>query len=357
MRIAYVCHWNMFLGDGVAKKIHAQTAAWRRLGHDVELFWLAKDPGRPVDDDGTRFLFEPPLGRPLATRRLDRAVAAFRPDVAYLRYHIFLPPLPRLFRAAPVVVEVNTDDDREFRLWSKRLWLYNRLNRRLIFGRASGLVFVTEELARNPRFTSFRKSFTVIANGAEPPSRTAAPGPRSERARLVFLGTHGPWQGFDKVLALARALPEYDFDLVGIEPAHVDGSVPRNAMLHGLLDEPSYAPILARADVGLGTLALHRKEMSEASPLKTREYLLSGLPVVLGYRDTDLPQPPPSYVLELPNEERNVEDNVPEIRTFVERVRGTRVPRDDVVERMTVDAKERARLAFLQRVAGDVTEV
>jgi hypothetical protein len=73
--------------------------------------------------------------------------------------------------------------------------------------------------------------------------------------------------------------------------------------------------------------------------------------VILAYRDTDLPEPPPPYVLKLPNEERNVEDNVAAIRAFVERQRGARVSRDEVIERMTVGAKERARLAFLQRVA------
>jgi hypothetical protein len=60
-------------------------------------------------------------------------------------------------------------------------------------------------------------------------------------------------------------------------------------------------------------------------------------------------------VLELPNRERNVADNVPVIREFVERVRGTRVPWDDVVRGLTVVAKERARLEFLQRLADGTT--
>lgn len=356
MRIAYVCHWSLFLGDGVAKKIRAQVAAWRRAGNEVELFWLAKDPRRPVVAEENQFLFTPPFGRPVATGRLERAALEFAPDVVYLRYHIFLPPLLRLLRSVPVVVEVNTDDDREFRLWSRRLWLYNKLNRRVLLGRSSGLVFVTEELAQNSRFASFRKPSVVIANGILPGTRHAIAPARNARPRLVFLGTHGPWQGVDKVLGLARAIPEYDFDLIGIETTHVEAEVPGNATLHGTLDEASYAPILAEADVGLGTLALHRKGMDEASPLKTREYLLHGLPIVVGYRDTDLPRPVPSYVLELPNHEQNVAENVPAIRDFVERMRGRRVPRDEVVQRMTVAAKESTRVAFLQRVLRATTE-
>ena len=40
-------------------------------------------------------------------------------------------------------------------------------------------------------------------------------------------------------------------------------------------------------------------------------------------------------------------DGLAEIRSFVERVRGRRVPRAEVAERIGVAAKERARLAFL----------
>jgi peptidoglycan/xylan/chitin deacetylase (PgdA/CDA1 family) len=196
MRIAYACHWNMFLGDGVAKKIRAQTAAWREAGHEVELFWLAKDPGHPIAEEGTPFLFEPPLGRPLATRRLDRAASEFRPDVAYLRYHIFLPPLPRLFRIAPVAVEVNADDDREFRLWSKRLWLYNKLNR----GSCSAV--------RPGSCSSRRSSHAARAShhsaSRRPWSRTAPIRPRAQPRRRRMGPTAARLPGYARALAGVR---------------------------------------------------------------------------------------------------------------------------------------------------------
>ncbi len=43
--------------------------------------------------------------------------------------------------------------------------------------------------------------------------------------------------------------------------------------------------------------------------------------------------------------------HVRQIGEFVERVRGRRVPRSDVEDRLSAAAKERQRLAFLERVA------
>jgi hypothetical protein len=42
------------------------------------------------------------------------------------------------------------------------------------------------------------------------------------------------------------------------------------------------------ADIGIGTLSLYKKKMEEAAPLKVRSYLAKGIPVVIGYKDTDL---------------------------------------------------------------------
>ena len=40
--------------------------------------------------------------------------------------------------------------------------------------------------------------------------------------------------------------------------------------------------------IGIGSLALHRMGLAEASVLKVREYIVRGMPFILGYNDTDL---------------------------------------------------------------------
>jgi glycosyltransferase involved in cell wall biosynthesis len=149
---------------------------------------------------------------------------------------------------------------------------------------------------------------------------------------------------------LADALPEFDFDVVGTQE-RPSRPTPPNVRFHGFCERPEYEAILAASDVALGTLALHRKGMSEAAPLKVREYLLRGIPVIIGYTDPDL-EDNPWFVLQLPNTEDNVRDAVSEIRDFVLSVAGRRVGREEVGSRIDALVKERERLDFLEDVAG-----
>jgi hypothetical protein len=90
--------------------------------------------------------------------------------------------------------------------------------------------------------------------------------------------------------------------------------------------------------------------MSQAAPLKTREYLLWGLPVIIGYVDPDLDDSN-WFVLKLPNSERNVIDSVDRIRQYVKLVASKRVPRNAVAGRIDIARKETDRMAFLNEVA------
>jgi hypothetical protein len=107
---------------------------------------------------------------------------------------------------------------------------------------------------------------------------------------------------------------------------------------------------MATSDFGIGPLALHRKGMSEATPLKVRDYLMHGLPVLIAHDDTDFPGAPPWYVLQIPNTESTVEDSLASIETWVSAIGGRRVPRADVLERIGIEAKEQARIAFFEEI-------
>jgi len=165
------------------------------------------------------------------------------------------------------------------------------------------------------------------------------------------LGVPAPWAGVDKILRLSSALPEFDFDLVGVDRT-VGISLPSNVQVYGYCAREEYESVLAAADVALGPVALHRKGMSQAAPLKVREYLLRGIPVIFGYDDPDLDDDP-WFALRLPNTEHNVEDSVDAIRDFVRSVAGTRVSRDEVAHRIDIVAKEDTRLSFFRSFVGD----
>jgi glycosyltransferase involved in cell wall biosynthesis len=350
MRIAYACYWNLFAADGVTAKIDSQVRAWRAAGHEAQVFCLSPAPVGQASAalDAVSFVFSDGRTRIAETRRLARAVEDHDADVVYLRYDVFVPPFASPLRARPSAVELNTDDRAEWRLRSRRARAYNAINRRATLRAAGGLVCVTRALAAG--MAGLRKPTTVIANGIDLEAIPEVP-PRvaNERPTLVFLvGADVPWHGLDKVLWLAEAMPAWEFALVGVDAARVTAAP--NVTLHPPLPPHAYHEILARADVGIGTLALHRKGMDEASPLKVREYLAAGLPVVLAYEDTDLAESDPWFVLRLPNTEPNLREGLDRVRAFVESVRGRRVAREEVAGLIDSAAKERERLRFLERL-------
>jgi glycosyltransferase involved in cell wall biosynthesis len=350
LRIAFFCYWNLLEKDGVAKKVDAQTGAWRALGHEVQVFCVSQAPPEATRDDWRLFRFADVGGRIRATRALEAAVLEWRPDVAYGRYDLYLPPLGRLLRAVPGVLEINADDREEARLVRGRQGrMYNDVNRRVLIRRARGLACVTHELAASPSFARFGKPSVVVGNSVDLDAIQPVPvAPRDGPPHVVFLGTRGqPWHGIDKIVELARALPEVEFDVIGYSPDALSGA-PANVRAHGTLGRREYARVVAGCVAGIGTLALHRKNMHEACPLKVREYLAFGLPTVVAYEDTDFRDVDPWYLLRLPNVESNARDAAGEIRAFLERVRSRRVLRDEVAERIGVAAKERRRVAFLE---------
>jgi hypothetical protein len=123
-----------------------------------------------------------------------------------------------------------------------------------------------------------------------------------------------------------------------------------NITWHGVLDRKGVLEVLADADVGVGTLALHRKSMQEACPLKMREYLAVGLPVMYGYQDPDIDALGP-FALRIPNTETNVVDDLTRIDDFVVRCRGIRVPRSSVAH-IDLARKEERRLALFHELVG-----
>ena len=67
-------------------------------------------------------------------------------------------------------------------------------------------------------------------------------------------------------------------------------------LTYGVLGTQEYIPILEKCDFGIGSFALFRKGLEEASTLKVREYLAMGLPVYSGHKDTAFPKEFPYYV-------------------------------------------------------------
>jgi glycosyltransferase involved in cell wall biosynthesis len=346
MRIAYLCYWNLERADGVTDKIRSQVRHWREAGHEVDVLTLVAGEARESGDGERVFAFAGAAGRLAATARLAWSARRLAADLVYLRYDVFMPPLLAAFGDSRVVVELNSNVTAELRERSRAVAAYELLQRRVVLRRADGAVAVTDELARAAKEGRPGLAAQVIANGIE-----LGPVPEPEHdggaPRLVYIGGDVYWQGVDKLFALARRFPEWRFEVIGSRGR----DAPDNVTCHGFLTRDAYSRILARADVAVATLALHRKRMEEASPLKVRRYLEFGLPVIVAYTDTDLAGLDPWWLLRLPNVESNVSDSTDAIHAFVTAAAGRRIPRSEVEQLISADAKERRRLDFFAAVA------
>lgn len=352
MKIAFLSlHWNCTGESGVLKKVRSQVECWTAMGHEVKLFLFSYYPD--IWDGLARVpvqhTYAPsPLARAPKIEALVNQLSAWQPDIAYLRLNTYYPALERLVSSTPTVLEMNTNYNTQYRSHkSKAKYFYYLLTRDRIPKKSSGMVFVAREIAS--AYPHYEQPTLVLGNGIDLACYQPLSTPTNPFPHLVFLGSPGvPWNGIDKILWLASKYRKWQFDLIGPVPADLDQPLPPNVSAHGMLAQGEYEPILEHADIAVGSLALHRKGMDEASPLKVREYLAYGLPTIIAYHDTDFERPAP-FLLQIPNTPDNVVTHAAAIERFVAEWHGKRVPREEIAH-LDLKNKERERLSFFRQV-------
>lgn len=359
MRIAYVSlHWSRTATSGVGKKIVRQINSWTLAGHEVQLFMhgQSREVGASLIPGEVFFYSESgrlvgEWARMLAARRLLSAVKLYNPDVIYLRYGMYVFPIHRLASIAPVIEEVTTNDLTQHKRLGHLYSIYNRLTRGIILRRTSALVCLSRELANSPGIATYQKPIKVIGDSVDLAHTQPLKAPNNKRPHLVFIGSpDAPWQGVDKLVVLANLVPELSIHIIGYNRLDGFSVLPDNLTLHGYLETNQYKKILAQMDVAISSLALHRIGMNESSPLKTRECLAYGLPIILPYVDTDLHNLDCDFIMKIPNTEDNVKTHADLIRDFAYRMRGIRVDREMLVSRIDSAQKELARLSFFDEI-------
>lgn len=347
----YFVEWDAFNPSGVLRKIRAQYAEWVAVGADVIMVILSpkkkSDGVALIDLPGCTVVDYPAGGlgklrKAMALSKVKEIVKKFGPDIIYYRQSSWTPGLMGVFECVPkLVIEVNSDDMAETSARGCFLGRYTRYSRQLILTRADGFVCISEELAR--RYRDNHVPIVTIGNGFDlrevEPREPAA----NARPKAIFVGSDGQvWHGVDKLIDLADRLPNFEFHVVGVRMTEARP----NVIAHGVLDWAQLHTLYSQMDVGIGTLALHRNGMSEASPLKTREYLAHGLPVIGAYSDTDLNGC--SFYLRLENSEGGVAASVASIEAFVAKWRGVPLDRHRVEALIGAVGKEKRRLEFFR---------
>lgn len=351
MKIAYLFLGSANTHTGVYQKILRQKNLWEKQGTDVKLFNLDMSPKQKNSAIAKYSFYEKKL------REIISDIDKFQPTVVYARYLRYTPALNKLLRKYPVVFEINSDDVKESWLAGRSKGLFNVMTRHKTLGNASGLVFVTNELQKNKRFSKFNKESIVVSNGIEKLKKPKHPG-KYKTPTCVFIGSpQQPWHGVEKILYLAQKLPKTHFRFIGFTKEKIPNNFRKfnnnNIFFHGYLDQRESNKIISKAHVGIGTLSLHVKEMEEACSLKVRQYVANGLPTILGYKDTDLSNTNSPYILQLDNTPDNVKKGLEKIKKFI--AKSVRYKPEDVKKelfpKVAAEKKEAERLEFFKKVA------
>jgi glycosyltransferase involved in cell wall biosynthesis len=266
----------------------------RRVARRLANWLRTTNPSRPVADG--RLRVDSPIvfplqnvgwirsiGRAGLVRRLRKRLPPGRPLIVWT--YIAVPVVRDVATAlgADVLVYDWSDDASEHVLTRS-----GRVKRRIaewedeMVDRADLVFVASSELLR--RRGSPNPNTFVIPHGSHPPRRQGrALVPevaRSPRPRVGFVGSVTEWTDLQLIEHLARARPKWSFVIVGPVKTRVDGLRKRpNVIFTGERSHEEIPALLSSFDCAIIPYRL-APATQVASPVKLREYLAHGLPVV-----------------------------------------------------------------------------
>lgn len=196
-----------------------------------------------------------------------------------------------------------------------------------------------------------RQRRLTLTNGAVNPSHQIAGRWRtSTQLRFLAVGTISRWHGLDRLIdGLAASATPATVVIAGTGPeiarlkSHVaERGVEDRVHLVGPLQGSRLEEAFGAADVAVGSIGEHRRGSFSLSPLKTRDYLWRGLPMVFTGDDPDLREPVP-FALRLPAIDSAVDINA--VAEWLHRLRTSSITSEDIHE------FARSRFAYAPRAA------
>jgi hypothetical protein len=354
MKIVYLAEWDFSIESGVKHKIIEQVSTWRHLGHRVDLAVLTPNSVSNSPGENDHYFTNPFLQRLpqspfknyfnkiMTIPLVIESISEMAPDIVYYRSGLYHPGLSKLFKKFPVITEVNSNAIGEFRKSNYLKFLIEKWGTHQLLKSSLAICPVSHEI-NNQLKPQLSK---VIGNGIVFDKGPLVRKSKESRPQVIFVGSDDQvWHGTDKVQILAQLMPEVDFHIVG---PRLDSSL-KNIIIHGPLFNTELENLAETMDVGLGSLALFRNSMNEASPLKTRLYAKWGLPIMYAYIDTDLPSEK-DFILQIPNAENAVETSLPKVREFVFRHHGADYNSERFRPFLDRVEKEKLRLSFFREV-------
>jgi hypothetical protein len=359
MKVVYIINDEFTKNSSVLKKVNNQIAQWYTLGIKTHLYIIGVNKSAAQDFifnehlEGFTYFNSPianlfggtiyrNLNRQLSVIHLLKTIKRVNPDLIYLREVQYFAFFDKVLKSRPSVIELNSLYLNEIGNLSQYKQNLIKRNQRTIFSSVAGFVCVTNEIAQ--QIISYQKPWVCCSNGV---NMNAFDNQFIDQSAVNIVMICSPgmaWHGVEKLEILSKAFPQYQFHLIG---PTLDYKA-TNLIQHGLLGKEDINRLYKSMNIALGCLSLYKKCMNESCSLKVREYLMYGLPMIMGERDVDITGQP--FVLEIGNYENNVKDNIEGIHNFIEKYKYVRLNKEQVRQLVSIEVKEKIRTDFFKKI-------
>ncbi|MDO6355731.1 glycosyltransferase [Caloramator sp. CAR-1] len=323
-KIIYLFYTNLDEQDkSIIKKVYSQKKAFNQIGVEVRIltFGFKCNSSYKIGDDHIHITIDNKniknkFDKLLIVSKLIEKVIFYlnkeKPDLVYLRDCLYFFSLhKKISQIAPLFVEIQTNIFDELKLKNKLRYYLEYLLKRRYLKYANGLVCITKEISLiEGKFN--KKDMYILGNGIDEKQIKFIRKRHNNFINLLFIGTPNlSWHGVDRLIKSYLNAPnkeKFKLHIVGYE--NIFGIDEKNIIFYGFIHKKEeLEEIVAQSDIGIGTLALYRKHMNEAAPLKVRQYIANGLPVIIAYDDVDLNENLP-FILKFPNDESLLDFNL-----------------------------------------------
>lgn len=333
MKALFLVFHGFLAHNGISKKIFYQVDGMRQCGVDTKLSYLFIDKDgfhkRMADDTviknyGKGFLAK--IKKRICYESLLKYILNEKIELVYVRYvHNANPALIHLFKSlkkekVKVVMEIPTYPyDQEYKGLSmdyQRILFFDRCFRQTLAREVYKIVTFSD-------YTEIWGKPTIrISNGIDfeqiKIKTNTWHNPRE--FHLIGVATIHPWHGFDRLIAGLinyykenRSLKLF-FHIVGEGVPEIVEEyrqlVDRNnisnfVIFHGPKFGEELDAIFEQSDLGIGSLARHRSNITKIKTLKNREYAARGIPFIYSEIDDDFENMP--YILKVPADDTPID--------------------------------------------------
>ncbi len=353
-KIVYVISWKFSENDGVTRKTFEQLGEWAK-SFDVLLIWLQNGIGMP---DLTNFTIPEGLTvsihnvrtNPIGYLTIINKIRSFRPNFVYTRYPFFHPLIYLISARFAPLFEINSLEKKEMFINLQKnksisfRSIYNvvMFTRNYFLSRAKGIFFVTAELKDHQDYTDFKNRFFIPNSLSSKHFKNIKTVSYSEDLNLLFIGTKGHcWHGIEKIEAVAKRTPDFKYHIVG-----ATGENTLNVTYYGEQNKNQIKAMMENMHICIGSLSLDVLGLKQGSPLKVREYIAAGFPIVIGYDDAAFIDEVPGWVFKGDFNNLNIDDFV----NFCKRNKDIIIRAEDKNKYICLEKIEGERMTVIQGI-------